>query len=111
MGTFTKGDIVLYPYPYTDLSKRKIRPCLVLSKEMNEDIILCQITSRAIRKDTYAIELKQKETEGGNLAIDSFIRSNMVFTAAKRDIKMRICKVSDKKYNQVTEMLLKIVKK
>ena len=50
MDAFTKGDIVLFPFPYTDLSDRKLRPCLVLSEEMGEDIMLCQVTSQRLRK-------------------------------------------------------------
>ena len=46
MAAFAKRDIVLFPFPYTDLSKRKLRPCLVISDEMKDDIILCQITSK-----------------------------------------------------------------
>ena len=83
MGSFTKGDIVLFPFPYTDLSNRKLRPCLVISDEMGEDILLCQITSKKIRKDKYSIEIKENETIDGSLQIDSYIRANMIFTANK----------------------------
>lgn len=74
MGSFTKGDIVLFPFPYTNLKGSKLRPCLVLSDEMREDIILCQITSQRVIGDAFAIELKDNETEKGSLKIDSFIR-------------------------------------
>ena len=72
MGTLTKGDIVLFPFPYTDLSDRKLRPCLVLSEEMGDDIMLCQITSQRLRKDKYSIELKQADTTVGTLMMRGF---------------------------------------
>ena len=58
MGTFTKGEIVIYPFPFTNLVGKKLKPCLILSNEMNEDILLCQITSNQIKKDLYSIPLK-----------------------------------------------------
>ena len=72
MGSFTRGDVVLFPFPYTDLSKSKIRPCLVLSDVMGEDIILCQITSRKIPADPYCVKIKRDETIGGSLLMDSY---------------------------------------
>lgn len=111
MGTFTKGDIVLFPFPYTDLSQRKLRPCLVLSEEMKEDIILCQITSRRIQKDPYAIEVKQQEILDGNLMIDSYIRTNMIFTAHTIQIIKRVGRIPDKTYKKVVESINNILAK
>ena len=109
MGTLTKGDIVLFPFPYTDLSDRKLRPCLVLSEEMGDDIVLCQITSQRLRKDEYSVELKQADTTDGTIMIDSYIRANMVFTAAKAQIRRKLCKVRDDKYRQVTKVITGII--
>ena len=111
MGTFTKGDIVLFPFPYTDLSERKIRPCLILSEEMGEDIILCQITSQQTRRDAWIIDLRHNETLGGSLSIDSYIRTNMIFTATKAQIHGRLCSISDAKYSQIVRMIERIISK
>lgn len=106
MEAFTKGDIVLYPFPYTDLSIRKIRPCLVLSNEMNNDIILCQITSKVMFSDNYTVELQLIETLEGTLQIDSYIRTNMLFTCDKSQILKKVCKISDQKYFEVINKIL-----
>lgn len=111
MGAFTRGDIVLFPFPYTDLKNRKIRPCLVLSEEMKEDILLCQITSQSIKKDQYSVEIKKKETEGGTLMIDSYIRANMLFTAHKAQIHKKLCKIKTEKYSEVVKTINKIINK
>lgn len=39
-----KGSIQLIPFPFTDLSKKKIRPCVVLAHE-GDDLIVVFITS------------------------------------------------------------------
>jgi len=111
MGSFTKGEIVLFPFPYTDLTDRKLRPCLVLSNEMGEDILLCQITSKKIRKDKYTVEIKKDETIDGSLQIDSYIRSNMIFTACTSQIEKKMCKIKNNRYQQVTKIINNIIKK
>jgi len=111
MGAYTKGEIVLFPFPYTDLSNRKLRPCLVLSDEMGEDILLCQITSKNIRKDRYTVEIKQSDTIDGSLRIDSYVRANMIFTANKVQILKKICSIKDKQYKEVTSIINELIKK
>jgi mRNA interferase MazF len=111
MGTFTKGDIVLFPFPYTDLSNRKLRPCLVLSDEMGEDILLCQITSKKIRKDKYSVEIKHNNTINGSLQIDSYIRANMIFTANRTQILKKLCMIKDKQYIEVVNIINNLIRK
>lgn len=42
-----KGDLVIVPFPYTDLSASKSRPALVIwSDKRGEDLILLAITSQ-----------------------------------------------------------------
>jgi len=110
MEAFVKGDIVVFPFPYTDLSNTKMRPCLVLSNEMKEDILLCQITSKNSIRDNYVIELKKSETDCGSLMIDSYIRPNMLFTASKHQIVKIVCKLKKQKYAEVVEKIIKIIK-
>lgn len=47
MGKFVKGDVVVVPFPFSDLSASKRRPALVVATFMGDDVILCQITSKA----------------------------------------------------------------
>ena len=102
---------MLFPFPYTDLSNRKLRPCLVISAEMGEDILLCQITSKKIRKDKYSIEIKENETIDGSLQIDSYIRTNMIFTANKTQILKKFCRIKDKQYTGVVKIINNLIEK
>ncbi len=45
MGRFVKGDVVIMPFPFSDLSASKKRPALVVASLAGDDVILCQITS------------------------------------------------------------------
>ena len=56
MGRFIKGDIIVTPFPFSDLSNTKKRPALVIADLDGDDAIVCQITSQTIR-DRYSIQL------------------------------------------------------
>lgn len=45
MAGFVKGDVVVVPFPFSDLSQSKRRPALVIANLQGNDLILCQITS------------------------------------------------------------------
>lgn len=82
MEKFIKGDIVVIPFPFSDLSNTKKSPALVLADLKGNDIILCQITSQNI-KDEYAIKLTEKDFKSGFLAKESNIRPNRILLLIK----------------------------
>jgi len=48
MGRFVKGDVVVTPFPFSDLQAVKRRPALVVATFTGDDVLLCQITSQAV---------------------------------------------------------------
>ena len=42
MAEFVKGDVVVVPFPFSDLSQAKRRPALVISRLNGDDLIPCQ---------------------------------------------------------------------
>ncbi len=60
MGAFVKGDLVVVPFPFSDLSASKKRPALVMATLTGDDVILCQITSQAVA-DGYAVPLTDRD--------------------------------------------------
>ena len=45
---YSKNNIILIPYPFTDLSSQKVRPAVVVSsdKEKYEDVFIVPLASR-----------------------------------------------------------------
>ncbi len=66
MVTPTAGIVVLVPFPFSDLSKTKLRPAVVLADSGRGDRILSQLTSKAYG-DLKAITLTDKSFDKGTL--------------------------------------------
>ena len=80
MGKFVKGDVIVVPFPFSDLSAAKRRPAFVVATLTGDDVILCQITSQTIT-DNYAISITDGDFATGNLRRNSNVRPNRLFTA------------------------------
>jgi mRNA interferase MazF len=100
MGKPVIGEVVVLPFPQTDLQAGKRRPALVVANLAGDDLILCQITSQA-RNDGFSISLLIADFERGRLAKDSFIRSNRLFTVEQSVIIYAAGKVKDSKLKEV----------
>jgi mRNA interferase MazF len=105
MEEFVKGDVVVVPFPFSDLSEAKRRPALVIADLAGDDFVLCQITSRNV-KDSYSIPLDEEHFEVGSLNRKSNIRPNRIFTADK---KIMLYKTGHLKKEKITETVGKII--
>jgi mRNA interferase MazF len=106
---FVKGDVVVVPFPFSDLARSKRRPALVISKLESDDLILCQITSQSI-KDSYAISLDDKDFETGSLEQTSNVRPNRIFTADSDIVLYKVGNLKIEKLNEVIEKVVKIIR-
>jgi len=109
VGQFVKGDVVVVPFPFSDLSANKKRPALVLANLTGDDVILCQITSKNIN-DSYAIALTATDFKTGGLPLESNIRPNRLFTADSGIILYRAGELTLDKTRQITNKLIDILK-
>src|SRR5260221_14574003 len=90
MARFVNGDVVVVPFPFTDLSSSKVRPALVLAALSRGDLILCQITSQATGHPE-AVPIMQSEFEpGGQLQRASFALPHRVVTANESCVRRRV---------------------
>jgi mRNA interferase MazF len=73
-------DIILIPFPLTDLASQKIRPALQLSNTDDDDIVLCAIST----KKHSAYDIKLTPTKVNGLKKISYVRTNKIATIEKR---------------------------
>lgn len=109
MGRFVKGDVVVAPFPFTDLTGSKRRPALVVAVLAGDDVILCQITSVA-RRDAYSIPLVAGDFARGGLPRPSVIRPNRLFTADDGLIMRSAGALKTAKLQDVIEKIVEIVR-
>jgi mRNA interferase MazF len=101
-----QGDIVLIPFPFSNLKNAVKRPALVISNQQvnnTEDIIVAQITS-TIRNDKFSF-LLENEYLTQRLPAKSEIRIHKIFTVDKTEI---IKCLSNVKHEKLFEILEKI---
>ena len=110
MEEFVKGDVVVLPFPFSDLSNSKKRPALVVAELEGDDIILCQITSEA-RVDKYFLILNNKDFKKGSLPLTSSIRPNRLFTADKSIILYKSGSLKESKIKEVEKVIVKMFTK
>jgi len=109
MEKFVKGNVVVIPFPFSDLKGTKRRPAFVITDLPGDDIILCQITSTA-RADIFAIPLENEDFTSGTLSINSFIRPNKIFTADKKLILYKIGHLSNEKIFEIINSIISLLK-
>lgn len=80
MGAFAAGQVVLLPFPFSDLSHSKFRPALLLADAERGDWIACQITSNPYA-DAHAVLLTNDDFISGGLQRLSYVRPGKLFTA------------------------------
>lgn len=101
----------MLPFPFTDLSATKKRPALVIATEEGDnDLVLCQITSKE-RPDPYIVSLNQDDFKEGRLKYNSLIRTNKLFTADIEIVMYEAGKVTDAKMNEVIEKLISLLRR
>jgi mRNA interferase MazF len=109
MGLFTVGDMVVVPFPYTDLSNSKMRPALIITEIDNNDYILLQITSQRY-DDRFSIAINKGDLSEGYLKFDSFVKFSKIFTGNDEIISKSIGKLNEKKINEIIDNLILMVK-
>ena len=103
-----KGDVVVLPFPFSDLSATKRRPACVLAALPNGDVILCPITSRAL-SDGYAIPITRSDFASGGLRRDSNVRPNRLFTADANIILYQAGSLSTAKVQEIIAKVVQII--
>lgn len=110
MATFVKRDIVIVPFPFSDLTQAKRRPALVVAGLQADDLILCQITSQLVR-DQYAIAIVNDDFESGTLQQRSNVRPNRLFTAAQQIVLYQAGRLKPAKTNEAIAKIIEILQR
>ncbi|MFH1752506.1 MAG: type II toxin-antitoxin system PemK/MazF family toxin [archaeon] len=111
---FKQGNIILMPFPYSDLSNSKKRPALILSSNsfnnFFSDIICCLITTNP-KKELHSINITDNDVIEGKLHFKSKVKPFRLFTVDKKIVLKKLCKLKKNKFNSVIQNLQRIIPK
>jgi mRNA interferase MazF len=106
-------DIVLLPFPFSDLQSSKVRPALVLSNDRynrrSADFIAVPLTSNLKLRD-YTILITNGELESGNLIVASKAKVDRIFSVSQQLVRMKIGRVKAEIHRKITEILIEILR-
>lgn len=102
-----KGDIVLIPFPFTDLSGNKNRPAIILT-DSKDDVTVSFITTRLKWQEEYDISVNPSEKNG--LKKISLIRINKIATVDKDLLIGRLGTLEDHYIELLNKNLIRILK-
>lgn len=104
MGSVSAGQVVLAGFPFSDLSKQKLRPCLVVGLAEFDDVILCQITSSRYGSQR-AVSITNDDFAEGSIVTDSFVRPDKIATLDAKMIEKVLGMLKPDKITEVKEVL------
>lgn len=95
---FRQGDLVLVPFPFTDLSALKRRPAVVISPDRlhqrSDDVILAAMTSQMPTSLTeFDIPIRSHDMTVGRLPKPSVVKVNKIFTCHRSLVVKRVGRV------------------
>jgi mRNA interferase MazF len=108
--TFSKGDIVIIPVPFTDNKGYKLRPAVVISDDnvhRTGDVMIVQITSK-LKQDNLSISLTNNDVTE-ELPVKSYIRVHKIFVLEQRLIKGKASSIKRSKYKELIQKINQII--
>ncbi len=109
MGALAAGQVVLVPFPFSNLSQAKMRPVVVLADAGCKDWILCQITSNPYG-DRHAIEITDTDFQSGSLRMTSYARPGKLFTANEELIAGKAGTLSQEILHRLIDAVIELLK-
>ncbi|HAQ17989.1 MAG TPA: hypothetical protein DCR40_02000 [Prolixibacteraceae bacterium] len=100
-----KGDIVLIPFPFSDLSGAKNRPAVILI-ETDKDVTVAFLTTQVKWKSEYDLILQPSELNG--LKKESLIRLNKLATIDKELVIGRLGSLDESCIGILNKNLIRI---
>ena len=109
MVTPAVGAVVLVPFPFSDLSRSKLRPVLVPADAGRGDWVLCQITSKPYL-DVHAVKFDETDFEVGSLRVQSYARPGKLFTANESLMVSQVGRLKPDFFARVMEAVIELLR-
>lgn len=104
------GDIVLVPFPFSELINIKVRPAVVIAttKDKYEDLIVSAISS-VIPDSISPNEILMESNPINNLRVKSVIKVDRIVTIEKESVIARIGNLSENELNYFVRVFKNLI--
>ncbi len=102
------GTVVLVRFPFSDLSRSKLRPAVVLADTGRSDWVLCQITSQPYT-DPLAVEVTNADLSSGSFRKDSYARPGKLFTANATIMSKQIGELKTERLEEIIKAVISLL--
>lgn len=109
MDPFASRQVVLLPFPFSDLSASKLRTALVLADSGKGDWVLCQITSNPYA-DPSAVAITEADFSEGSLQRVSYARASKIFTAHESLFQRAAGQIKHECHAQVVQVIVDLLR-
>lgn len=103
------GSVVLIPFPFSDMSRSKLRPAVVLADAGRGDWILCQVTSNPY-SDPRAITLSDNDFRTGSLRRTSYARPGKLFTADQNLLVAQVGDLNEESFKHLVNAVVNLLR-
>ena len=101
------GDIVVVPYPFTDLTSSKQRPAIIIHIIHNYNDYLCMPITSRINDEKNRVNISNDDIEYGQLEKKSQVITDKLYTFNEEVIKKKFANIKKEKYLEMTGSLIK----
>jgi len=103
MSNYSRGEVVLVRYPFSDLSSSKIRPAVIVNApHISEDVFILPLTSKT--KSLLAGEFVLTDWSQAGLNLETAVKRG-VYTVRQNLIVQRVGKLSASDLNDLNDAL------
>jgi mRNA interferase MazF len=105
---YKQKDIILIPFPYSDLTGSKKRPAIIISnsKLKGNDFICCLVTSNNPKE---GLLIEKNSFKENKLPFKSWIKPQRIFTIDEKIIIKKLATINNKFYKKLEKEIIKYI--
>ena len=113
VSTYRQRDIVLVPFPFSDLSSQKVRPVLVLSNDaynqQSDDILVCGLTTN-LAPSPYSVVIDVTDVEQPDtLRHKSKVKADTIASLEQSLLLKRIAQLKEPMFQLVIAQIVALI--
>ncbi|KAF0239345.1 MAG: hypothetical protein FD181_325 [Prolixibacteraceae bacterium] len=105
------GEIILIPFPFSELNKTKVRPAVVITetKDKYKDLVVSAISS-VVPKNLSEREFVIESGNMNNLRVNSIVKTDRIVTVKRNEMIAELGKLTGKELQTFKSILTEMIR-